>query len=338
MRASPDAIDDASRHGHVAVLDWWRWRSGIDPLELAYSEHALSSATVKRQIDVLEWWLSPRAGGLPLKLPNVLDFASMSGERQILEWWLAKSQDKDLRRSRGVQAKYSRAAMYHLSCRGDTSLLEWWRTDSGLPLKYDKDVLTGATKHGRVHSLEWWRTSGLELEYRFFDVEEAIEDAVVGTDDVAAWWRERGFEQGRITMHDWMKVRPVCFFSLPLTVADKDVLAGPQASLTSMYPHLSCTHTFSLVFSISHQHHLHPCIPLLTLSRYYCYPSLSATHLPPALIATQAQDDGGRRLSSFSSQQCRRQLRHSSRLLQRNFSDASQWPREGAASCRAGRA
>lgn len=45
-----EAMDEASRHGHVDVLEWWRTKSGC---ELQYSEDALSSATFTRQIDVL---------------------------------------------------------------------------------------------------------------------------------------------------------------------------------------------------------------------------------------------------------------------------------------------
>lgn len=45
-----EAMDEASRHGHVDVLEWWKGKSGCD---LQYSEDALSSATFTRQIAVL---------------------------------------------------------------------------------------------------------------------------------------------------------------------------------------------------------------------------------------------------------------------------------------------
>lgn len=77
-----EAVDEASRHGQVAVLDFWL-NSGLD---LDYSEHALQNASIKRQLGVLEWW---RTSGLPLKIGNVLDFASMEGTTVCLDWWAA---------------------------------------------------------------------------------------------------------------------------------------------------------------------------------------------------------------------------------------------------------
>lgn len=53
-------------------MEFWK-ASG---LPLHYSEHALASATIKRQLGSLEWW---KESGLPLKITNVLDFASMEG-------------------------------------------------------------------------------------------------------------------------------------------------------------------------------------------------------------------------------------------------------------------
>jgi hypothetical protein len=170
----PDAMDEASRHGHVEVLQWWI-RSGR-PLE--YSENALSSATVKRQLAVLEWW---RNSGLPLKIGNVLDFASMEGSTTCLDWW-SKS---------GLPCKYTTAALYFLSLRGNIPLLNWWRA-SRFQLSYDRSVLVGATKHGRLESLEWWLESGFPLTYNFFEIEEALEDAKDGKEEVREWWSKRG--------------------------------------------------------------------------------------------------------------------------------------------------
>jgi len=101
-----------------------------------------------------------------------------------LNWW-AKS---------GLECKYSKMALYHLSCKGNIALLEWWRT-SDFPLLYDKDALVGATKHGQTAALDWWLTSGLKIPYRFFDIEEALEDAVTGTEETQAWWEKRGFSE-----------------------------------------------------------------------------------------------------------------------------------------------
>lgn len=167
--------------------------SGIHPL--VYSEDALNSATIKQQIPALEWWTG---SGLPLKVGNVLDFASMvkDGSSRMLDWW------KD---SSGLKGTYTKMALYHLSCAGNTRLLSWWR-DSRLPLVYDKEVLTGATRAGKVHALQWWLDSRLPVNYTFFDVEEAIEDSIANREQVEQWWNTRGLRSQGSTPN-WTKQR-----------------------------------------------------------------------------------------------------------------------------------
>ncbi|KAI5477960.1 hypothetical protein MNV49_005752 [Pseudohyphozyma bogoriensis] len=177
-----EAMDDASRHGQVEVLEFWK-KSG---LPLHYSEHSLSSATVKAEIGSLEWW---KRSGLPLKIYNVLDFASMEGTTKTLDWW---SQS-------GLPAPYSKAALYHLSRTGNVPLLDWWKS-SRFSLLYDKEVLIIATRHSRTSVLSWWKESGLDIEYRFFDIEEALEDSVGDGEEkerTQEWWeREAGYDVG----------------------------------------------------------------------------------------------------------------------------------------------
>ncbi|KAK4701266.1 hypothetical protein P7C70_g4967, partial [Phenoliferia sp. Uapishka_3] len=168
-----EAMDDASRHGQVQVLEFWK-NSGFP---LHYSEHALSSATFQCELGSLEWW---RRSGLSLKIGNVLDFASREGSTTCLNWWSHS----------GLPAPYSKVALYHLSKTGNITLLDWWKS-SRHPLLYDKEVLIVATRHGQTSVLTWWKESGLDIEYRFFDIEEALEDSVArqGRDDAEAWWQ-----------------------------------------------------------------------------------------------------------------------------------------------------
>ncbi|GAA6040878.1 hypothetical protein JCM8097_003163 [Rhodosporidiobolus ruineniae] len=190
-RTTAEAIDEASRHGQVEMLDFWL-ESG---LPLHYSEAALSSATIKRQLGALEWW---KNSGLPLKIGNVLDFASMEGSTVCLDWW-SKS---------GLPCRYSKAALYTLSKSGNIPLLEWWRT-SRFPLAYDKEVLVVATRHARTDVLDWWASSGLDVEFRFFDIEEALEDCVAderGKERVQRWWEERGYDP-QMGANQWMRLR-----------------------------------------------------------------------------------------------------------------------------------
>lgn len=164
-------------------------------LPLHYSEDALKSATVKRQLDVLEWW---KHSGLPLKVGTVLDFASMgSGDISALEWWASNMQ---------LGPKHSKTALYALSCTGHIDGLNWW-WNSGLALLFDKEVLLGATKHGQVEALQWWLDKGVPLEFRFFDIEEALEEETApNTTETLNWWAQHGYKaDSEVT--DWMKVR-----------------------------------------------------------------------------------------------------------------------------------
>ncbi|BGO99653.1 hypothetical protein NBRC10513v2_003880 [Rhodotorula toruloides] len=192
LRPSPqttaDAIDEASRHGQVEMLDFWL-NSG---LPLHYSDAALLSATFKRQVRTLEWW---KNSGLPLKIGNVLDFASMEGSTVCLDWWA----------NSGLPCRYSKAALYTLSKTGNIPLLTWWHR-SRFPLSFDKEVLTIATRFGQTRVLQWWLESGVEIEYRFFDIEEAIEDCVGDREAVTRWWEERGYN-ARMGANQWMRMR-----------------------------------------------------------------------------------------------------------------------------------
>ncbi|GAA5985817.1 hypothetical protein JCM11641_006217, partial [Rhodosporidiobolus odoratus] len=198
-RTTAEAVDEASRHGQVDMLDFWL-NSG---LPLHYSEAALSSATIKRQVPTLEWW---KKSGLKLKIGNVLDFASMEGSDVCLEWW---SQS-------GLPCKYTKAALYSLSKSGNLPLLAWWRS-SRFPLAYDKEVLIVATRYARVDVLEWWGNSGLDVEFRFFDVEEALEDCVgceVEKEKVQDWWEKRGYDT-IMGANSWMRMRGLRSTSQP---------------------------------------------------------------------------------------------------------------------------
>ncbi|KAI9217509.1 hypothetical protein BC828DRAFT_418058 [Blastocladiella britannica] len=74
-------MDDASRNGHVDVLEWWR-NSG---LELKYTRQAMDDASCNGHVDVLEWW---RHSGLELKYTHqAMDQASNKGHINVLSWW-----------------------------------------------------------------------------------------------------------------------------------------------------------------------------------------------------------------------------------------------------------
>lgn len=112
-----------------------------------------------------------------------------------LDWWA----------NSGLPCRYSKAALYTLSKTGNIPLLTWWLR-SRFPLSFDKEVLTIATRFGQTRVLQWWLESGVEIEYRFFDIEEAIEDCVGDREAVTRWWEERGYN-ARMGANQWMRMR-----------------------------------------------------------------------------------------------------------------------------------
>lgn len=78
-----NVMDSASRHGHVAVLEWWA-KSG---LECKWSDNTMDLASMNGHVPVLEWWL---ASGLKCKWSDfAINWAALNGHVDVLEWWLA---------------------------------------------------------------------------------------------------------------------------------------------------------------------------------------------------------------------------------------------------------
>ncbi|KAG0142878.1 hypothetical protein CROQUDRAFT_97026 [Cronartium quercuum f. sp. fusiforme G11] len=170
-----NSIDEASRNGHVNILEWWKQSN----LKLTYSINSLNLATQNSNLNVLNWW---KCSGLELKIGNVLDFGLTLDS---LNWW----------KKSGLNLNYSKLALYQASCQGNLNVLDWWLNESGLQLVFDKDVLIGSTKNGKVESLNWWSKSGLTIHFSFFDIEEAIEDCIdQKSKDVKDWWSARGLD------------------------------------------------------------------------------------------------------------------------------------------------
>jgi len=51
---------------------------------------------------------------------------------------------------------------------------------------------------GYANVLEWWKRTGLRVEYKICDVEEALEDGVddVRGEEVRRWWALNGLNLG----------------------------------------------------------------------------------------------------------------------------------------------
>lgn len=198
------AIDGASRAGFIEVLQWWL-DSG---LPLHYSERALESASSRGLIDVLEWWKtnSQKLAGtpreLPLKVGKSIWLAAQCGRAQAVAWW---------ERS-GIPYSHEERVATVASQGGHVEVLDLWYSLKGSKMIFDNQVLVGPTKHGHAGVLEWWKEASrkwsLRVEYKTFDIEEAMEDAVGGggEGEVREWWARNGLNLG-VDPREWVEVK-----------------------------------------------------------------------------------------------------------------------------------
>lgn len=205
----------ASRFGQTKVLDWWLANSSPDPppahfpplptpnslplppLYRKYDEGALNQASWKGYLNILQWW---KDSGLPLRIGDVMDWATIGGHISVLEWWKHSGENTNI---------MHRDALCIASTRGKIDFLEWFR-NSGLQLTYGNDILAIITKKNKPQSLEWWAKSGLRIEYAISDIWEAIEDATTKGDEARDWWLARGIQFDNLDSEEWMRLRVLC--------------------------------------------------------------------------------------------------------------------------------
>lgn len=210
---SAEAIDTASRSGSVQALDWW-YESG---LPLKYTESALEAASSQGHIQVLRWWkehsryrkvpASPpgehrshkrNQRDLVLKVGKSITYATQSGCLPAIHFWVES----------GIPFSHEDTIAKLASAHGHTRILDYWRKLRGEKMLFDNQVLVGPTKMGHADVLEWWKRSGLRVEYKTCDIEEALEDGVEGEagEDVRRWWAMNGLNLG-VGTSEWMRVK-----------------------------------------------------------------------------------------------------------------------------------
>ncbi|KAK4580012.1 hypothetical protein LTR86_000214 [Recurvomyces mirabilis] len=200
-----EALDGASRAGFVNVLEWWQ-HSG---LPLKFTEAALEQASSQGHVEVLEWWKSQSttvddtsasvdSSKIRLKPGKSICFASQSGQTEVVRWWLHS----------GISFPHEDTVAKLASTHGHVAVLQLWHEHKGSKVIFDNQVLVGATKMGSVDVLEWWKTSGLKVEYKTCDVEEALEDGYEGERGLAVrrWWARNGLNLG-VGTSEWMKTK-----------------------------------------------------------------------------------------------------------------------------------
>jgi hypothetical protein len=216
---STEAIDNASRTNSVQALNWW-YDSG---LPLKYTEAALEQASSQGHIQVLKWWqqhsryrttlTSPRDDDdkspepakpphardlLKLKVGKSITYATQSGCLPAIHFWVESQ----------IPFSHEDTIAKIASTHGHTPILDYWRKLRGEKILFDNQVLVGPTKMGHANVLEWWKRSGLRVEYKTCDIEEALEDGVEGEkgEGVRRWWALNGLNLG-VGTSEWMRVK-----------------------------------------------------------------------------------------------------------------------------------
>ncbi|CAH0029996.1 unnamed protein product [Clonostachys rhizophaga] len=202
-----EAVDIASKNGHVRILDWWWRKSGFS---LRYTETALEQASANGHLLVLEWWRDAAAQDekVVLRPGRSLLSATQYGQVDVLRWWDAS----------GIPVAHGDGVAKVASRWGQVDALETWRRLKGSSkLVFDSEVLIAPTVHQHVDVLEWWRRFAhgeLEemegrrqpVEFRTCNIEEALEDSIGDQNKVRRWWAQNGLNLG-LRNEEWMKTR-----------------------------------------------------------------------------------------------------------------------------------
>ena len=200
-----EALDGASRAGFINVLEWWQ-NSG---LPLKFTEAALEQASSQGRIAALEWWKNQStavddssanvdSSKIRLKPGKSICYATQNGHTDVVRWWV----------NSGIAFPHEDTVAKLASNHGHVDILQLWHELKGSKMIFDNQVLVGATKSGNVKVLEWWRQSGLKVEYKTCDVEEALEDGDEGERgvEVRRWWARNGLNLG-VGTSEWMKTK-----------------------------------------------------------------------------------------------------------------------------------
>lgn len=192
---SAEALDGASRAGFVNVLEWWQ-KSG---LPLKFTDAAMESASSQGHVAVLQWWKDLSVNGLSsgedtqratvrLQPGKSICYATQNGHADVVSWWLQS----------GIAFPHEDTVAKLASNHGHVNVLKVWHGFKGGKMIFDNQVLVGATKSGNVEVLEWWKSSGLKVEYKTCDIEEALEDGDEGERgfQVRKWWALSGLNLG----------------------------------------------------------------------------------------------------------------------------------------------
>ncbi|KAI9217364.1 hypothetical protein BC828DRAFT_391318 [Blastocladiella britannica] len=197
------SIQAASDARHVSTLNWLLRTTALPfPCETV---DVLRSASNLGLVDMLQWWSDAVRPNAPHGRSLTLQYTHTAMDESpfivVLDWWAHGDRHPHL------PIKYSATAIKLSSQTGDTDLLEWWRSSSGLPLQYSHEVFEALVGDRHNDVLRWWWASGLPLKMsrhvydrRRADVEEffRLEPLDHDNDDTLyhermVWWRDHIF-------------------------------------------------------------------------------------------------------------------------------------------------
>jgi hypothetical protein len=199
-----EAIDGASKNGHVQILRWWK-QSG---LPLLYSKVSLEQASSNGHIPVLDWWRDAAAldHSILINPGRSLLWAARNGHADVLRWWHAS----------GICVGYDGGVALVASEWGHTHVLETWRKLKGDEhVIFDaEEVIFTATAYGRVEVLEWWRRfsqgqldgmngRGVKVNFRTHKIQEAVKGNSEQKLGVQEWWFRYRLSTGNRSGEGW---------------------------------------------------------------------------------------------------------------------------------------
>lgn len=132
-----------------------------------------------------------------------MDEASCRGLTSVLDYWKASGKTLD----------WTEKALDRASGYGLVSVLQWWR-HSDLELRWSSDTMNVASMNGHVDVLRWWKASGLQCKYTYMAIHGA---AMHGHLKVLEWWKTAGLpigqyspmdelsQVGRVEVLEWFK-------------------------------------------------------------------------------------------------------------------------------------
>lgn len=149
FRYTSEAMDYASKYGHINVLEWFK-NSGM---KMKYTHDSMNFASENGQIIVLNWWKQhAMESEEKLKYDNhAIDFASMNGHIDILEWW------KKFYQEQKIEPEYTSWAIDYAVRYKHLNVLQWWK-ESGLNIKYTYHAIKNAEEYGYIFIIDWLNT------------------------------------------------------------------------------------------------------------------------------------------------------------------------------------